>query len=104
MQRTISTPAQPQELSSWRPGLPEDSPQGSVPSASLPPDHHPALGFPRQPQEGADLQPLPCSSPPVHGIPVRQPCHLSTGTDPVRHYPQHTYPAWHTTETHAVQL
>ena len=119
MQRTISTPAQPQELSSWRPDLPEDS----APSPSPPPYPHPAHGFPRPPQ-GVDLQPLPCSSPPVHGIPARQPCYPTTGTDPVRQYtphhttpchttphhttPHHTTPHIHTacftTESHAVQL
>lgn len=86
MQRTISTPAQPQGLSSWRPDLPQDSPQDSAPSPSPPPDSHHASGFSQQAQ-GFDRQPLPCSSPLMHGIPARQPSYCSTGTEPVCTYP-----------------
>lgn len=83
MQRTISTPAQPQALPSWRPDLPELSPQDIATPSSPPANTHLMQGgSPRQPQ-GIDQQPLPCSSPPMHGIPARQPCYRSTGTDPV---------------------
>ncbi|KAL3133251.1 hypothetical protein ABBQ38_007134 [Trebouxia sp. C0009 RCD-2024] len=83
MQRTISTPAQPQALPSWRPDLPEVSLEDiATPSSPLSYPHPVQGGYSRQ-HQGVDEQPLPCSSPPVHGIPARQPCYRSTGTDPV---------------------
>lgn len=68
MQRTTSTPSQPQVLSSWRPDLPEEANQDSASSSS---------------PQGFLQQPLPSSSPPVHALPNRAPSFQSTGTEPV---------------------
>lgn len=78
MQRTTSTPAQPQVLSSWRPEMPEESGRGSPASPSPP-------GYDRQMQQpqGLNEEPLPCSSPPVLGMPARQTHYRNTGTEPV---------------------
>ncbi|KAL0035165.1 hypothetical protein WJX79_004130 [Trebouxia sp. C0005] len=68
MQRTTSTPSQPQSLSSWRPELPEEATQDSDPASS---------------PQGFSQQPLPSSSPTVHGMPSRTPSYQTSGTEPV---------------------
>ena len=68
MQRTTSTPTEPQVLSSWRPDLPEEA--------------TPDAGTSQGPQ-GFSQQPLPSSSPPVHAMPSRTPSFRTTGTEPV---------------------
>lgn len=68
MQRTNSTPAEPQVLSSWRPNLPEEVTRDSAPSSS---------------PQGFSQQPLLSSSPPVHATPSRPPSSRNTGTEPV---------------------
>lgn len=68
MQRTASTPSQPQPLSSWRPDLPDEATQDSGPSSS---------------PQSFSQQPLPSSSPSVHAMPSRTPSYRTTGTEPV---------------------
>jgi len=68
MQRTTSTPSQPQPLSSWRPDLPEEATQDTGPASS---------------PHGFSQQPLPSSSPTAHAMPSRTPSYRTTGTEPV---------------------
>ena len=68
MQRTTSTPAQPQVQSSWRPDLPDEPIQDNAPCAS---------------PQSFSQQPVLCTSPPVQAASSRAPVPRSTGTDPV---------------------
>lgn len=67
MQRTTSTPAQPQVQSSWRLDLPDEAVQDSVPAST----------------QSLSQQPVLCTSPPVQAAPSRAAAPRTTGTEPV---------------------